>query len=145
MYITASQQQIQWQRPFSDDRRKLLQYMMARGRSFYYDCFHCIQLPAAIVAVCTNDTNSQLRLLQSRHMFVYYAGNVDGQGSTRCLSMWLMNPLARNTRLKLYYCCLTTCYKLVKRLGPRGHRTAKREDSATCGRRHSTNVFGSQK
>ena len=44
----------------SEDRRELLQYMMARDSNFYYECFHCIQLPAAIVALCTNDTNSQL-------------------------------------------------------------------------------------
>ena len=29
-------------------------------------------------------------------------------------------------------------------VGPRGHRTAKCEDSANCGRKHSTNIFGSQ-
>ena len=33
--------------------------------------------------------------------------NVDGQGSKRCLSMWLMNSLVRNTRLKSYYILLS--------------------------------------
>ena len=35
----------------SEDRRELLQSMMARDRNFYFERFHCIQLSAAIVAV----------------------------------------------------------------------------------------------
>ena len=65
----------------------------------------------------------------------------------RCLSVWLMNPLVRSTRLKSYHCLsyhsLRTCQ--TSSAGPRGVGTAKHEGSATCGRRHSTNIFASQK